>query len=46
MLNKTFRVALVILAATALFLVAGQGNAQQAYPTKSVQLVPAGSPGG
>lgn len=46
MLSKTFRVALVILAATALFMVAGQVNAQQAYPTKPVQLVPAGSPGG
>ena len=46
MLSKTFRVALVILAATALVMVTGQVNAQQAYPTKSVQLVPAGSPGG
>lgn len=46
MLSKTFRVTLVILAATALILVAGQGNAQQAYPAKQVQLVPAGAPGG
>ena len=46
MLNKTFRVALVILAAAALLAVAGQGNAQEAYPTKPVQMVPAGSPGG
>jgi putative tricarboxylic transport membrane protein len=46
MLNKTFRVALVILAAAALLAAAGQGNAQEAYPTKPVQIVPAGSPGG
>ncbi len=46
MLNKTFRVTLVILAATVLMLVAGQGNAQQAYPTKPIQIVPAGAPGG
>ncbi|PJC72424.1 MAG: hypothetical protein CO013_09290, partial [Syntrophobacterales bacterium CG_4_8_14_3_um_filter_58_8] len=46
MLSKTFRVALAILAATTLVLVSEQVNAQQAYPTKPVQLVPAGSPGG
>ena len=46
MLCKIFRVTLVILAATALMLVEGQGNAQEAYPTKPIQLVPAGSPGG
>ncbi len=46
MLNKTFRVILVILTATALLAVAGQGNAQQAYPTKAVTIVVAGSPGG
>lgn len=46
MFSKTLRAALVVLAAAALIAAAGQGNAQQAYPTKSVQLVPAGSPGG
>lgn len=46
MLSKSFRVALVVLVAAALLAVAGQGNAQQTYPTKPVQLVPAGSPGG
>ena len=46
MLSKSFRVVLVVLAAAALLAVAGQGNAQQTYPTKPVQLVPAGSPGG
>lgn len=46
MLNKTFRVTLAILAATALLVAAGQGNAQQAYPTKPITMVPAGSPGG
>ncbi len=46
MLSKSSRVVLVVLAAAALLAVAGQGNAQQTYPTKPVQLVPAGSPGG
>ena len=46
MLNKTFRVTLAILAATTLLVAAGQGNAQQAYPTKPITMVPAGSPGG
>ncbi|MFZ4438555.1 MAG: Bug family tripartite tricarboxylate transporter substrate binding protein [Syntrophales bacterium] len=46
MLDKTVRVALVTFAAATLLMVAGQGNAQQAYPTKPVQMVPAGAPGG
>jgi len=48
MLKKTLRLTLFSLTVTALVLVAGRGNTQEAvkYPTKSVQLVPAGDPGG
>lgn len=46
MLSKNFRVTLIVLAATAFLVVAGQGNAQQAYPNKPMQMVVAGSPGG
>jgi putative tricarboxylic transport membrane protein len=46
MLNKTLRSSLVVLAVVALALVAGRGDAQEKYPTKPVQLVPAGDPGG
>ncbi len=44
--KKTLHAAVIALTVTALILVAGQGNAQQAYPAKPVQLVPAGAPGG
>jgi putative tricarboxylic transport membrane protein len=46
MVRKTFHVALIALSIIVLVLVSQQGNAQQAYPTKPVQLVPAGAPGG
>ncbi len=46
MLSKTLRLALGVLAATAIGLATGQGIAQEKYPTKVVQLVPAGDPGG
>jgi len=48
MLNKRLRLAFVVLTVTAFVLVAERGNTQQAekYPTKPVQLVPAGDPGG
>ncbi len=48
MSNKTLRLTLFSLTVAALVLVAGRGNTQQPakYPTKSVQLVPAGDPGG
>jgi putative tricarboxylic transport membrane protein len=46
MRSKPIRVVLIILVATVLFMVAGQGNAQQAYPTKPIQFIVAGSPGG
>jgi putative tricarboxylic transport membrane protein len=46
MLKKTLHVVLIAMTVTALLLGAGQGNAQKAYPTKPVQLVPAGAPGG
>jgi putative tricarboxylic transport membrane protein len=39
-------VTLIALSLIVLALVSGQGNAQQAYPTKSVELVAAGAPGG
>lgn len=46
MIKKTLHVAFIALTVTAFVLVAGWGNAQQEYPTKAVQLVPAGGPGG
>lgn len=46
MANKKLHTTLIVLTVIALALVAGQGIAQQAYPTKAVQLVPAGDPGG
>ncbi|MBU2053560.1 MAG: hypothetical protein KJ936_07970 [Proteobacteria bacterium] len=46
MLRKTFHAALIALSVVVLVLVSEQGRAQEAYPTKPVQLIPAGSPGG
>jgi putative tricarboxylic transport membrane protein len=46
MVRKYFPITLIALSLIILALVSGQGNAQQAYPTKPVELVAAGNPGG
>lgn len=46
MAKKTLHCILIGLTITVLILVAGPGNAQQEYPTKPFQMVPAGDPGG
>ncbi|MEI7671186.1 MAG: tripartite tricarboxylate transporter substrate-binding protein [Deltaproteobacteria bacterium] len=46
MVRKAFHVTTIALSLIVLVLVSEQGNAQQAYPTKSIQLVAAGNAGG
>jgi putative tricarboxylic transport membrane protein len=45
MVKKKMYLALIILGIASFCLIAGQVEAQQAYPAKPVQLVPAGLPG-
>jgi putative tricarboxylic transport membrane protein len=45
MVKKTRYVALMIIGIACFCLIGGQVQAQQAYPAKAVQLVPAGQPG-